>query len=145
MARKGSRGSTVRRRSASRRTSATRKHARPPRPRRVSDDARRRAESRPRRRKRTTKSARVRYLSDASPGQVVSSGVAFDPRKTLALSRVRRERPSVPRQYVDRRNYRVEDRRMACAKSKSVRRAVIIATGYGGVNGVRKYRDRKPC
>lgn len=35
--------------------------------------------------------------------------------------------------------------RRTCAGKKQVRRAVIIATGYGGVNGAREYARRKSC
>lgn len=35
--------------------------------------------------------------------------------------------------------------KLRCARKKEVRRAVIIATGHGGRNGVRNYRRQQKC
>ena len=32
-----------------------------------------------------------------------------------------------------------------CTQKKNVKRAVIIATGYGGINKAKRYKERKPC
>lgn len=40
---------------------------------------------------------------------------------------------------------RVETTRSVCTRKKEARRAVIIATGYGGINNQTNYRKRKSC
>lgn len=38
-----------------------------------------------------------------------------------------------------------QTRQSLCTRTKQTKRAVIIATGYGGINNQRNYRSRKPC
>jgi hypothetical protein len=40
---------------------------------------------------------------------------------------------------------RVETTRSVCTRKKEARRAVIIATGHGGINGQRQYKPRRKC
>jgi len=35
--------------------------------------------------------------------------------------------------------------RSVCTRKKATRRAVLIATGYGGINGARQYKEHKKC
>lgn len=39
----------------------------------------------------------------------------------------------------------LQTRRSLCTRKKQARRSVIIATGYGGINGYTNYRRQKSC
>lgn len=63
-------------------------------------------------------------------------------RKTAATKRVPSSVVSTLRAHEDAPR---KSAAKACTRRKETRRAVIMATGYGGRNGVRRYAKRRPC
>lgn len=44
-----------------------------------------------------------------------------------------------------RKDARRPDRKRACSANKARRRSIVIATGHGGRNGIRNYREHRSC
>lgn len=57
----------------------------------------------------------------------------------------RLQKSSLPMATTDANAHRNQMPATPCARKKSARRAVIIATGYGGINKAKQYRRHKPC
>jgi chemotaxis response regulator CheB len=98
----------------------------------------RRSVKRPSRRIRTE----YRRKQEVSPGRAK--------RRTVMSVRKRRTTTrGLPHGLVPARTHHEDasSRKTAgvCRKAKEARRAVIIATGHGGKNGVQRYRKRKSC
>ncbi len=73
---------------------------------------------------------------------------ARDRRNRLRPSKRARRRLSHLGLSLRRPNENASDNQTAlrvCTRKKETRRAVIIATGHGGINGQRNYRRRKSC
>lgn len=83
-----------------------------------------------------------RKSSDKVPGR------SQDRRASLRASRQNRAGLPVTLVPASRAHANASDkqtRRSLCTRKKAARRAVIIATGHGGINHVRKYRRRAKC
>lgn len=109
------------------------------------------------------KIVRARHTTGGGVTVVVRSGRIANPRsQNNELSRRHRDRREALRQHRQRARTRLSSSPMSlrrynenasrnkttrsvCARKKEARRGVIIATGYGGINGARNYKRRKTC
>lgn len=108
-----------------------------------------------RRRTATKLPARTRSQDDspsARPGRIsalLASGRPADRRRKVAVRKPRRAtRTGLPEYILPPRRDDENARSRSptrCARKKEVRRGVIIATGYGGLNHTRNYKEHRKC
>jgi hypothetical protein len=132
--------------------------AKAPRSSRPSKAARR---TTPRRQTRQSPALSPRRTDRGLPAALEPSRVISRPRRTRnrllddagRRSRLRSQRSSRPRlsaglvqaRRADGNASARQTRQSLCTRKKATRRAVIIATGHGGINGKRNYARRKKC
>lgn len=97
----------------------------------------------------------VRRSTDESPGETRTQAVSRRAglRVRRSILRPDRKKTSVARlpelvlsaRPFDENAHRKTDARQVCARKKQQRRAVIIATGSGGINHAKRYRSHSKC
>ena len=105
---------------------------------------------RKRRISRSPESARAAQIPRRNLRRGLRQDGLLDGGTTLQVRQNRTPSRRMPRGILPPRSLDASTRRMAttqgvCAAKKDTRRGVLIATGYGGVNGFRNYRKHSRC